>query len=81
MSGLVPLYRALEAIRTPLEALGKQDFHVLEASGRVVYGYGTDFASRDQALLASADGERRWGRRKAPELLTSLLLKPWARAG
>jgi len=37
----------------PISLLGKQDFHVLEASGRAVYcyGYGADFASREQALL------------------------------
>ena len=60
----------------PVSLLGKQDFHVLEASGRVVYGYGADFATREQALLASADGGRKWEKRKAPEPLTSLVIDP-----
>jgi hypothetical protein len=60
----------------PVSLLGKQDFHVLEASGRIVYGYGADFASRKQALLASANGGRSWEKRKSPEPLTSLVINP-----
>ena len=60
----------------PISLLGKQDFHVLEASGHAVYGYGADFASREQALLASADGGRSWEKRKAPEPLASLVIDP-----
>lgn len=55
---------------------GKVDFHVLEASGERIYGYGSDFASREPRFLTSADGGRRWDRLDAPEPLTSLAISP-----
>lgn len=55
---------------------GEVDFHVLEASGRRIYGYGSDFESREPRFLTSADGGRRWGRVDAPEPLISLAISP-----
>lgn len=55
---------------------GKVDFHVLEASGRRIYGYGSDFESRQPRFLTSADRGRRWDRIDAPEPLISLAISP-----
>jgi hypothetical protein len=54
--------------------LGKRDFHVLEASGKSMYGYGSDFEAREQGLLASVDGGRSWDERSAPEPLVALVI-------
>lgn len=54
---------------TPRSLLGEQDFHVLEARGRTVYGYGDNWETRAGALLVSSDGARRWStRRRAPQI-------------
>jgi hypothetical protein len=58
-----------------LSLQGERDFHVLEASGRTVYGYGSDFESREQGLLVSDDGGRSWEGRSAPEPLVSLVIE------
>lgn len=55
---------------------GRVDFHVLEARGRTVYGYGSDFRSREARFLTSGDGGRRWRRLDAPEPLVSLAISP-----
>lgn len=55
---------------------GEVDFHVLEAAGKRVYGYGSDFATREPRFLSSADGGRTWRRLEAPEPLVSLALSP-----
>ncbi len=60
----------------PVSLLGKRDFHVLEAEGRRVYGYGSDFATRSGGFLASDDGGRSWEERKVPEPLVALALDP-----
>jgi hypothetical protein len=50
--GLPPvlgLIRSEDAGRTsePISLLGERDFHVLEASGERIYGYGSDFDTRE----------------------------------
>lgn len=55
---------------------GKVDFHVLEARGRRIYGYGSDFKTRRARFLTSTDGGRRWSRLRAPEALVSLVISP-----
>ena len=55
---------------------GKADFHVLEASGPRVYGYGSDFKSRDERFMTSTDGGRSWKRLAAPQALISLAISP-----
>jgi hypothetical protein len=79
--GLPPflgLLRSTDAGRSwkPLSLLGKRDFHVLEASGARIYGYGTDFESRQADLLVSDDGGRNWQQRVAPEPLLALAIDP-----
>ena len=55
---------------------GEVDFHVLEARGNRVYGYGTEFESRRERLLASGDGGRSWRRLDPPDALISLAIAP-----
>ena len=61
---------------TPVSLLGKTDFHVLEAAGKHVYGFGSDFKSRSARFLVSTDGGRHWARRSVPEPLVSLAIDP-----
>jgi hypothetical protein len=79
--GLPPflgLIESRDAGRTwkPISLLGKRDFHVLEASGRRVYGFGSDFETRQAGLLVSDDGGRSWDERTPPEALVSLAIDP-----
>jgi BNR/Asp-box repeat len=79
--GLPPflgLIRSTDAGRTwqPVSLLGERDFHVLEAAGPRVYGYGSDFESRQASLLVSDDGGRTWEERTPPEPLLSLAIDP-----
>ena len=60
----------------PVSLLGERDFHVLEAAGPRVYGYGSDFESRQAGLLVSDDGGRSWEGRTPPEPLLSLAIDP-----
>ena len=59
-----------------LSLQGSVDFHVLEARGQRVYGYGSDWESREPRFLTSSDGGGRWQRLKAPEALISLAISP-----
>lgn len=79
--GLPPflgLIRSTDAGRTwdPVSLLGERDFHVLEAAGDWIYGYGTDFESRRTSFVVSRDGGRSWDKRRAPEPLASLAIDP-----
>ena len=60
----------------PVSLLGKRDFHVLEAAGKRVYGFGSDFETRAQGFLASVDGGRSWKERQVPDPLIALALDP-----
>jgi hypothetical protein len=60
----------------PISLLGKRDFHVLEASGKRVYGFGSDFETREAGLLVSDDGGRSWEERAPPEGLVALAIDP-----
>jgi hypothetical protein len=72
------LIRSTDAGRSwvPVSLLGKRDFHVLEAAGPRIYGYGSDFESREASLLMSPDGGRSWQERTPPEPLLSLAIDP-----
>jgi photosystem II stability/assembly factor-like uncharacterized protein len=72
------LIESRDAGRTwkPVSLHGEADFHVLEAAGASVYGYGSDFATREPRFLASTDGGKRWEPLRAPEPLISLALSP-----
>lgn len=79
--GLPPflgLIRSTDAGATwqPVSLMGKSDFHVLEASGQRVYGFGADFSTRREQLLVSSDGGRSWRRRPTPEGLISIVVSP-----
>lgn len=60
----------------PLSLLGERDFHVLEASGRRVYGFGSDFKTRREGLMVSDDRGGTWDERDTPETLLSLAIDP-----
>jgi hypothetical protein len=72
------LIHSTDAGRTwqPVSLLGKRDFHVLEAAGERIYGYGSDFDSGQASLLVSDDGGRSWEERTPPEPLISLAIDP-----
>jgi hypothetical protein len=72
------LIESRDAGRTwePVSLLGKRDFHVLEASGRRVYGFGSEFDTGEAGLLVSDDGGRSWDERTPPEALLSLAIDP-----
>ena len=60
----------------PISLLGKADFHLLVSAGRHVYGFGSDWETREEQLLLSRDGGRNWNRLRAPESLVGLAAKP-----
>ena len=60
----------------PISLLGRSDFHVLEAAGERVYGFGSDFESRRAQFLVSSDGGETWDEREVPEPLLSLAVHP-----
>jgi photosystem II stability/assembly factor-like uncharacterized protein len=60
----------------PVSLLGQRDFHVLEASGRRVYGFGSDFETRAPGFLVSDDNGETWEEREVPEPLISLAISP-----
>lgn len=55
---------------------GKSDFHVLEAAGDQVYGFGSDWETRRPQFLTSSNGGRTWTERNVPESLLSLAIHP-----
>ena len=60
----------------PVSLLGRADFHVLEAAGARVYGFGSDFESRRSQFLVSGDGGRNWAERQVPEPFVALAIDP-----
>ena len=72
------LIRSTDAGRTwqSVSLMGERDFHVLEAAGSRVYGYGLDFESQQASLLVSDDGGGTWKERMPPEPLISLAIDP-----
>lgn len=60
----------------PVSLRGEVDFHVLEAQGTTVYGFGSDFESREARFLRSTDSGRTWTRLAPPEPLTGLAIDP-----
>ena len=70
------LIRSTDAGKTWQEVslMGEVDFHVLEASGRQVYGFGSNYETRRPTFLVSNDGGRRWEERSPPASLVSLAI-------
>lgn len=60
----------------PVSLLGRADFHVLEAAGQRIYGFGSDFETRREQLLKSRDGGRSWQPLSFPESMLSLAIDP-----
>jgi hypothetical protein len=79
--GLPPylgLIRSADAGRTwdEVSLMGEADFHVLEATGDRVYGFGSDYDTRQTNFLVSDDGGRSWDKRQTPGPLVSLAISP-----
>lgn len=72
------LIRSGDAGRTwePVSLRGKVDLHLIEAAGRRVYAYGSDFDSREPRFLTSDDRGRSWERLRRPAPVESLALDP-----
>lgn len=60
----------------PVSLRGEVDFHVLEARGTTVYGFGSDWDSREARFLRSTDSGRTWTRLIPPEPLMGLAIDP-----
>jgi hypothetical protein len=60
----------------PISLRGDVDFHVLEALGRTVYGFGSDWDTREARFLRSDDRGRTWTRLTPPEELLGLAINP-----
>ena len=56
--------------------MGKADFHVLEAAGARVYGFGSNYETRATEFLVSNDSGKNWDRRSPPGGLVSLAIAP-----
>jgi hypothetical protein len=60
----------------PISLRGDVDFHVLEAQGKTVYGFGSDWETREARFLRSDDRGRTWTRLTPPEALLGLAIDP-----
>jgi BNR/Asp-box repeat len=60
----------------PISLRGDVDFHVLEAQGETVYGFGSDWNTREARFLRSDDRGRTWTRLTPPEGLLGLAIDP-----
>ena len=60
----------------PVSLQGKADFHLLEVAGRRVYGFGSDFESREARFMVSENRGRTWSNRRIPEPFISLAVDP-----
>jgi hypothetical protein len=60
----------------PISLRGEVDFHVLEAQGKTVYGFGSDWDTREARFLRSDDRGRTWARLAPPEELLGLAIDP-----
>ncbi|MDQ3729577.1 MAG: exo-alpha-sialidase [Actinomycetota bacterium] len=60
----------------PVSLLGDADFHALEARGSRVYGFGSDWETRESQFLVSSDGGESWDRKEFPVEFLSLAIHP-----
>ena len=72
------LIRSADAGRSwqEISLMGKSDFHVLEASGSQVYGFGSNYETQEPEFLVSDDGGRSWDQRSPPGGMVSLAVAP-----
>jgi hypothetical protein len=61
---------------TRFRCKGKMGFHVLEAAGRRIYGFGSDWQTRREQFLVRNDAGRSWRKRRMPERLIDLAIDP-----
>lgn len=73
--GLIESRTAGSAWR-PISLRGEVDFHVLEANDNTVYGFGSDWDTRQARFLRSDDRGRTWTRLAPPEELLGLAIDP-----
>jgi hypothetical protein len=59
-----------------ISLMGESDFHVLEASGSDVYGFGSNYETQEAEFLVSTDAGQTWGKRSVPGGLLSLAISP-----
>lgn len=55
---------------------GEVDFHLLAASGKRVYGFGSEWEGDDEVFLVSSNGGESWMKHDAPESLIGLAVSP-----
>jgi hypothetical protein len=60
----------------PISLRGDVDFHVLETQGNTVYGFGSDWDTREARFLRSDNRGRNWTRLTPPEELLGLAIDP-----
>ena len=60
----------------PISLRGEVDFHVLEARGDTVYGFGSDWNTREVRFLRSDNRGRTWTRLEPPAELLGLAIDP-----
>jgi len=60
----------------PVSLRGEVDFHVLEAQGTTVYGFGSDWETREARFMRSDDRGLTWKRLSPPESLLGLAIDP-----
>jgi hypothetical protein len=60
----------------PVSLRGDVDFHVLESQGSTVYGFGSDWKTREPRFLRSDDRGRAWKQLTPPEALLGLAIDP-----
>jgi hypothetical protein len=68
--------RSAGAAWRPISLRGDVDFHVLEAQAETVYGFGSDWDTREARFLRSDDRGRTWTRLTPPEGLLGLAIDP-----
>ena len=56
----------------PVSLSGEADFHVLETHRDRIYGFGSDWETREAQFLVSSDAGKTWEERAVPEPLLSL---------
>jgi hypothetical protein len=60
----------------PVSLVGEVDFHVLESSKDTIYGYGSDWETREVVFLRSGDGGQSWERLDPPGEAISVAISP-----
>lgn len=73
--GLLESVDAAENWR-PVSLMGEVDFHILEATPKRIYGFGSDFESREARFLSSSNNGKSWKQLPVTDNLISLAIDP-----